>query len=235
VPQASFWDTSDPYYYLRVEHHERGAYAIFGGEDHKTGQEEDSVERFNRLERLLKTIIPAAHVDARWSGQVIETNDGLPYIGTIAERQFVATGFSGNGMTFGTLAGMMACDAVMGRENAWREIFDISRTKLFGGTWDFIKENFDYPYYLVRDRLKKSDATATRAVRRGKGKIIKLNGERVACSRDQNGKLSKVSAISRTWAASSIGTQRSTRGTAPAMVPDFKPPAKCSLDRRKHP
>ena len=55
-----------------------------------------------------KTIVPAAHVDPRWSGQVIETNDGLPYIGTIAERQFVATGFSGNGMTFGTLAGMMA-------------------------------------------------------------------------------------------------------------------------------
>src|SRR5437868_13475379 len=40
-----------------------------------------------------------------------------------------------------------------------------------------------------------SDTASTRAVRRGKGKIVKLNGERVACSRDQNGQLSKVSAI----------------------------------------
>src|SRR5436190_10412213 len=195
LPEASFWDTSDPYHYLRVEQHERGAYAILGGEDHKTGQQGDSIERCNRLERLLKQIVPEAHVDARWSGQVIETNDGLPYIGTIAERQFVATGFSGNGMTFGTLAGMMACDAVVGRKSPWQEIFDVNRTKLLGGAWDFIKENLDYPYYLVCDRLLKSDAASTRAVRRGKGKILKLDGERVACSRDEKGELSKVSAI----------------------------------------
>lgn len=48
----------------------------------------------------------------RWSGQVLETPDLLPIIGTVAERQFVATGFGGNGMTFGTLAAMMARTAL---------------------------------------------------------------------------------------------------------------------------
>ena len=39
---------------------------------------------------------------------MIETADGLPYIGETATHQFAGTGYSGNGMTFGTLAGMMA-------------------------------------------------------------------------------------------------------------------------------
>jgi glycine/D-amino acid oxidase-like deaminating enzyme len=40
---------------------------------------------------------------------VIETNaDGLPYIGQQVVHQF--TGYPGNGMTFGTPAGAMACD-----------------------------------------------------------------------------------------------------------------------------
>ena len=50
----------------------------------------------------------------RWSGQVIETPDGLPYIGQSAEHQYSATGYAGNGLTFGTLAGMMISDAILG-------------------------------------------------------------------------------------------------------------------------
>ena len=89
-------------------------YAIFGGNDHKTGQETQPDACFGELAALLHDLIPDAKIDRQWSGQVIETHDGLPYIGETADRQFVATGFSGNGMTFGTLAAMMACDAVLG-------------------------------------------------------------------------------------------------------------------------
>src|SRR5205085_4966573 len=90
-------------------------YAIFGGKDHKTGQEQDTTKPFHELSAKLLELVPEAKIDRQWSGQVIETNDGLPYIGETTERQFVATGFAGNGMTFGTLAGMMACDAVLGK------------------------------------------------------------------------------------------------------------------------
>src|SRR5262249_35694919 len=40
--EASFWDTTEPYYYLRIDRGAGGDYAIFGGQDHKTGQEEDT-------------------------------------------------------------------------------------------------------------------------------------------------------------------------------------------------
>ena len=112
VPEALFWDTGDPYDYLRVDRRHDHDYVIFGGEDHKTGQVEDTAQCFARLEQRLKASAAGISVTHRWTGQVIETNDGLPYIGETAERQYVATGFSGNGMTFGTLSAMMFADSV---------------------------------------------------------------------------------------------------------------------------
>jgi glycine/D-amino acid oxidase-like deaminating enzyme/nitrite reductase/ring-hydroxylating ferredoxin subunit len=194
LPEMSLWDTSDPYYYLRIDRGPRGDYAIFGGEDHKTGQATDTSANFRRLAQKLKQILPAAIVDHRWSGQVIETNDGLPFIGEIAERQFIATGFSGNGMTLGTLAGLMARDAMLKRKNPWQELFAVGRTKVRGGTWNYLKENVDYPFYYVKDRLTPAEGSSSRAVRAGEGKILKVGGERVACSRDGDGKVHSVSA-----------------------------------------
>jgi glycine/D-amino acid oxidase-like deaminating enzyme/nitrite reductase/ring-hydroxylating ferredoxin subunit len=193
--EASFWDTTDPYYYLRIDRGASSDYAIFGGQDHKTGQVEDTEKRYQKLERMLLKLIPTAKVDRRWSGQVIETNDGLPYIGETADRQFAATGFSGTGMTFGTLGGMMACDAILRKENPWKDILSVNRKKIRGGTWDYVTENVDYPYYLLRDRLKGSEARSPRDVKRGEGKVVLADGQRVACSRDEDGKLTTVSAI----------------------------------------
>ena len=74
---------------------------------------------------------------------MIETPDGLPYIGETAEAQFVATGFGGNGMTFGTLGAMMAVDAVLGRKNPWQELFSPDRKKLRGSLLAYLDENKD--------------------------------------------------------------------------------------------
>src|SRR5581483_7790825 len=165
VPEASFWDTSDPYDYLRIDAHDDHDYAIYGGEDHKTGQGGDAGQHFAKLEKKLMELIPHAQIDHRWSGQVIETNDGLPFIGETAPRQFVATGFAGNGMTFGTLAAMMARDAFAGVQNPWRELFDVHRKKLHGGTWDYLRENKDYPFYFLKDRLARAEAESLESIR----------------------------------------------------------------------
>jgi Rieske Fe-S protein len=194
-PEASFWDTTEPYYYLRIDRTKAGAYAIFGGLDHKTGQASDMEKRYAQLEKMLRRLIPTAQVDRRWSGQVIETNDGLPYIGETADRQLAATGFAGNGMTFGTLAALMATDAVLGKRNPWSDLFSVNRKKIRGGTWDYITENVDYPYYMLRDWLKGPEAQQTFQVKRGEGKILQIEGQRVACSRNDKGKLQTVSAV----------------------------------------
>jgi len=146
-PEASYWDTAEPYHYLRIDQRGGYAYAILGGEDHKTGQRRNAAAAYARLERKLAGMIKGAKPDHHWSGQVIETPDGLPYIGLTASRQFAATGFSGNGMTFGTLAAMMAVDAFLKRKNPWTELFDPHRKVVHGGAWNYLKENTDFPVY----------------------------------------------------------------------------------------
>jgi glycine/D-amino acid oxidase-like deaminating enzyme/nitrite reductase/ring-hydroxylating ferredoxin subunit len=195
VPGALWWDTSDPYYYLRVEPHRDFDVIIFGGEDHKTGQQDDTVACYLRLEKCLTSIIPRVEVTHRWSGQVIETPDGLPYIGQSADHQYAATGYAGNGLTFGTLAGMMMSDAILGRTNPWSDLFDPRRNALTRGAWDYFKENVDYPYYLIRDRFAGPEARSLRAVKRDEGKIIERDGAKVAAYRDRSGAVTLRSAI----------------------------------------
>jgi Rieske Fe-S protein len=195
VPDALWWDTSDPYHYLRVEPHQNFDVVIFGGEDHKTGQQDDTAASYRRLEERLTTIIPRVELTHRWSGQVIETPDGLPYIGQSADHQYAATGYAGNGLTFGTLAGIMISDAILGRSNPWAELFDPSRKALTRGLWDYLKENVDYPYYMIRDRFAGADAQSLRAVKRGQGKIIERNGAKAAVYRDQAGQVTLRSPI----------------------------------------
>jgi Rieske Fe-S protein len=168
---------------------------ILGGADHRTGQVKDTKACYQQVEDQLRRLVPEVDVTDRWSCQVIETHDGLPYIGETAERQFVATGFAGNGMTFGTLAGMMACDAGMGRTNPWRDLFDPGRATVRTGAWDYVRENAAYPYYMIRDRLTGPEGKSLRAVKNGEGKVLEINGERVAASRDEEGRLSLVSAV----------------------------------------
>jgi len=124
VPDALFWDTAEPYRYLRLEPHRGFDFVIFGGEDHPTAEAHNPRECYAHLEAALAHLVPDVEITHHWSGPVIETHDGLPFIGEIAPRQFMATGFAGNGMTFGTLGAMMATDAVLERDNPWRELFD---------------------------------------------------------------------------------------------------------------
>jgi glycine/D-amino acid oxidase-like deaminating enzyme/nitrite reductase/ring-hydroxylating ferredoxin subunit len=195
VPDALWWDTADPYHFLRVEPHRNYDVVIFGGEDHKTGQQEDTEACYRRLEEQFRAIVPGVEVTHRWSGQVIETPDGLPYIGLSADRQYSATGYAGNGLTFGTLAGIMISDAVLGRSNPWSELFDPARKALTRGLWDYVKENVGYPYYLIRDRFAGAEAKSLRTVRRGEGTVIDRKGAKVAAYRDTAGTVTLRSAI----------------------------------------
>lgn len=195
VPHGLYWDTAEPYHYLRVEPRDGYDYAIFGGADHKTGQIEDTASCYGRLSETLRQFIPDFVLQDRWSGQVVEANDGLPYIGENAPRQFVATGFGGNGMTFGTIAGLMARDWVLGRSNPWQDVFDPQRTHVRAGAWDYLKENKDYAYYMLRDRLFAKHATSLRSVRPGEGRVLNLEGARVAVYRDPQGVVTMRSAV----------------------------------------
>lgn len=195
IPDALWWDTATPYRYLRVAPEQDHDVLIYGGEDHKTGQEPDAAASFSRLEQALRSMVPDAEVTHRWSGQVIETPDGLPYVGEVAAREYVATGFAGNGLTFGTMSAMVIADGITGQRNPWAELFSVDRKILGRPLWDYLTENKDYPYYLVRGRFAGAEGRSIRAVPRGEGRIIERDGQKLAVYRDEGGTLTTRSAV----------------------------------------
>lgn len=194
VPDALFWDTADPYQYLRLDRHRDFDLVVFGGEDHKTGQSAKPSECYARLEKALTRLLPQIEITHHWSGQVIETPDGLPYIGEMASHQYAGTGFCGNGITFGTLTAIMTTDAILKRDNPWTDLFDPDRKAIARGGWEYVKENKDYPYYLIRDRFAGARGKSLRAVERGTGQVVEHNGKTVAAFRDEQGNLTVRSA-----------------------------------------
>lgn len=127
LPDVLLWDTADPYHYYCLERQADCDFVVYGGEDHKTGQEPAMARRLARLEAGLRRLAPDVDITHRWSGQIIETHDGLPYIGRQVAHQFTGTGYGGNGLTFGTLAGIMVGDAILDRRSPWTDVFEVDR------------------------------------------------------------------------------------------------------------
>ena len=192
VPEALFWDTDDPYHYWRFDRGRgESGFAIVGGEDHKTGQQPDTEGCYENLEKLLREKIRGAKPTHRWSGQVVETPDGLPFIGEVAERQFLATGFSGNGITLGTFSAMMIRDAIAGHPEPWTEVFDPHR-KRAAALGRYLSENKDFPVHFVKDHL--AATTRLEDVRRTTGAIVAIDGKKCAVYCDEHGKRTILSA-----------------------------------------
>ncbi len=116
VPPALFWDTLDSYHYIRTHKQGDEELLIVGGEDHRTGQSPDEERCHEKLEHWAREHFPTAgRVRQRWSGQVIETVDGLAFIGKNPlgpKNVYIASGDSGMGMTHGTIAGRIISDLI---------------------------------------------------------------------------------------------------------------------------
>lgn len=199
APLGLFWDTDDPYHYTRRQEINGRDYLIVGGEDHRTGMDTDTDACYDRLLAYAGEKFGTGEARFRWSGQIIEPVDGLPFIGLNSAEQhvYVATGYSGNGMTFGTLAGMMVSDAILGRPNPYARLYDATRVKPIAGAVDYVKENVVFPVQLLTDRLTSLNAadTPVQALKPGEGAIFTSDEGKVAVCRDRNGVVHGCSAV----------------------------------------
>jgi glycine/D-amino acid oxidase-like deaminating enzyme/nitrite reductase/ring-hydroxylating ferredoxin subunit len=246
MPDGLFWDTEDPYHYSSAFTVDGVSYLIVGGEDHKTGTETSTDERFDRLFAWTKARIAVPAPSHRWSAQVEEPVDGLPFIGrnALSEHVYVATGFSGNGITFGTVAAMILTDLVVARVSPWADLYSATRVKPVSSAGTYLEENIDFPMHLVSDRLHPPEAKSPADIRPGEGKTIRLRGERLAVYRDPQGALHAVSSVcthlgclvkfnnaEKTWDCPCHGSRFGVDG-AVLDGPATRPLAKKSLETR---
>jgi glycine/D-amino acid oxidase-like deaminating enzyme/nitrite reductase/ring-hydroxylating ferredoxin subunit len=196
APRGLFWDTADPYHYIRAYRRGGECALIIGGEDHKTGRTPEGEEPFGRLAEYAARF-GLSRIERRWSAQVIEPVDGLPFIGLEAgsERVYVATGFSGNGMTFGTVAAMILSDACLGIENPYAEFYSATRFKPLASLKSFLSENVSFPLHLLSDRLRPPDVRSLGEIAHDDGKIVRVGSQRLAVYRDADGSFHAVSPI----------------------------------------
>ncbi len=208
VPNALYWDNSEPYHYIRLvkDHHPDAIQAgqdkynvlIVGGEDHKTGQETDEKERLRCLEEWTREKFPmAGEVVYSWSGQVLEPVDYLAYIGKNPgeENVYIATGDSGHGMTHGTIAGILITDLIVGRPNAWEKLYNPGRVTLSGpSAMEFIKENINVAAQYT-DWVTPGEVASAEEVLPGTGSIMRKGVNKVAVYCDLDGVRHEHSAV----------------------------------------
>jgi glycine/D-amino acid oxidase-like deaminating enzyme/nitrite reductase/ring-hydroxylating ferredoxin subunit len=254
VAHGLYWDTPHPYHYIRIQQGEDSAgreldydILIVGGEDHKTGQANDADERFARLEQWTRERFPMIEsVQYRWSGQVMEPVDYLAYIGRNPggdEHIYIATGDSGNGMTHGTIAGIILNELIQGRKHQWAKLYDPSRVKL-GATPEYLKENFNVAKQY-KDWFTGGDAGNIEQIKPGEGAVLGTGRGKIAVYRDDNGGVHQLSAVcthlycivhwngtEKTWDCPCHGSRFDPYGkvvNGPAIVglsPADSPPAK---------
>jgi glycine/D-amino acid oxidase-like deaminating enzyme/nitrite reductase/ring-hydroxylating ferredoxin subunit len=194
---ALYYDTHDPYHYFRPVTFKDEQLWIIGGEDHKTGTVDHTERPYQRLEKYARERFDVAAVPYRWSGQVMESIDGLPFIGknSASDHLYVGTGYAGNGTTFGTLAGLIISDLIIGKPNPWADVYKATRIKPIAGASDFVSENTDVVIHMVEDYFGKKDVGAPREIPTDSGAILEMNGKKVAMYRDEDGDFHAFSAI----------------------------------------
>jgi glycine/D-amino acid oxidase-like deaminating enzyme/nitrite reductase/ring-hydroxylating ferredoxin subunit len=242
IHDGLFWDTEDPYHYFSTYAIDDVPWLIVGGEDHKTGATKDTKACFDQLAVWAQARLPAERPMFAWSAQVEEPVDGLPFIGrnSVSKNVFVATGFGGNGTTFGTIAAMIVTDAVLGRDNAWADVYTATRVKPIGAATTYLRENVDFPMHLVSDHLHPPEAKSLEAIRPGEGKTVRVRGERLAVYRDPDGAVHALSSVcthlgcvvrfnqaEKTWDCPCHGSRFAVDGRV------LDGPAKRALERRE--
>ncbi len=194
-PEDLAYDMYDPYHYFRTQVIDDKKYLVYGGEDHKTAHEENTRHCFERLEAYLRKSYDVEQVVFRWSSQYFEPTDGLPYIGHLpgnAEHQFVATGFSGNGITLGTLSGILLRDLITNIPHPLHKTFNPNRIKPVAGFVEFVKESADVVGILAKSVFPGKKLTELADLANEEARIVKYEGERVAIYKDEHGNIHAV-------------------------------------------
>lgn len=185
LEEAIYWDTERPYNYFRLDTFNNFDRLILGGRDHLTHNDPNPGKHFNEIEEYLKKIYKGAEykIETSWSGEILESSDGIAYIGQSAfsPNILLSTGFSGNGMTYAALSAMLNRDIIMRKNNKYKALFDPNR---LGGIGKKAKQE-----------AKKAEKVNMEVLPSDSGKIFNINGTNVAVYKDEHGIIHKLSPV----------------------------------------
>ncbi|KAK5104101.1 hypothetical protein LTS08_001985 [Lithohypha guttulata] len=200
VEDCLFYDSKEEYKYVRMtECDEKDDYMVIGGCDHPVGQENAWDERYDELESWVRErFTQAGSVDFKWSGQIMEPLDYMAFIGrnSGAQKVYVVTGDSGNGLTHGVIAGRIISNMILGHPDPWEKLYDPRRRDS-----TLAKVLPDIAQHAVQinsqyRRFLKSDIQDVEDLGLEKGGVLNSGTSKpIAVYKDANGKVHKLSAL----------------------------------------
>ena len=191
-PDALIYDLYTPYHYYRTQEVNGSKYLIVGGEDHKSAHTENTHYSFIKLESYIRRYFDVETVAFQWSSQFFESVDGLPYIGHLPgnpDNIFVATGFGGNGITYGIASSIILTDLICNGTSEYKDLFNPNRVKLVAGFENFVKEATDVVGVFIGRRFGIKEIEDAVELAKGEAKVVKYEGNSIALYKDEAGKL----------------------------------------------
>jgi Rieske Fe-S protein len=125
----------------------------------------------------------------------MEPVDYMAFIGKNPgdDQVYIITGDSGNGMTHGTLGGLIISDLIQGKDNLWAELYAPKRIPLkTPGTYMSELVNMAKQY---GDYFKKGDIEKVDQLHRGEGAILGKGLKRIAVYKNEQGIIQYFSAM----------------------------------------
>ncbi len=190
---ALYWDSSDPYYYVRRVRSGDDRSIMVGGCDHRTGAG-DEKEAAQKLERWVRERFNVTEITSRWSAELFEPTDGLPMIGkAYGDNMWVVTGLSGVGLTLGTASATLIADMMAGIDVPLAEALSPARFGL-SRPMHWLSEQA-VSAMDVAERILPASSIDPNSLRPGQGAVGKIEGEHVAVCRDRSGCEHRLSPI----------------------------------------
>ncbi len=195
VPDALYWDTADPYHYVRRVEAGGGPALLVGGGDYQTGTRDEGAERLRRVASWARDRFPVGETLHGWSGQVLEPADSLGLVGeTLTEsRVWMITGDGGQGLTNGVLGALVVTDGIRGRANPWAGTFSPERFPVAATgerMKDAVKVGSRYLEWFLPTEVGSEDE-----IPRGAGAVVRDGPEPTAVHRDDEGVVHRRSAV----------------------------------------
>ena len=185
IPDALFWDTALPYHNTRLLDTSSGRYLIVGGEDRDVGKDSNDESRYKALEGYCRSRFGVTDFTHRWSGQIIETDDALPFIGESSHGKnvWMSTGYSGTGITYGTLSAMLFSDYVLERDNRFAKLYEPTRRKVGTIFEDLVTKTRKFRKRIEKVRHLDVEGKSVDQIEEGEGKIVSTDGTTCAAAR----------------------------------------------------
>lgn len=235
-PTGMFINAEDPRRSLRCQRYKNGELILIGGENHKTGEGEETISHYENLNKFASSIFTIEKELYRWSTQDYITLDKVPYIGKLSSSSnniYVATGFGKWGMSSGTSSALILKDLILNEKSPYEDIFNPSRFDLSSSIKNFIIDNLDTSKELIKGKIKKGEENLI--LNLDEGRIVEIEGHKYGAYKDVDGKLYVVdntcthlgcqlqwNAAERTWDCPCHGSRFNYKGEiieGPALKP----------------